>query len=93
MTTLQILKSMDFTKTQKLDISRTKHFFSSNKNFINYTIKDYFIAKNSFVGEVTFKNTPSYSFKYFESSDAIVVKKKSLLKVSLFLCSNSCQKL
>ena len=28
-----------------------------------------------------FKNTPSRSFKYFKSSDTIVVKKKSLLKV------------
>ena len=27
------------------------------------------------------KNTPSRSFKYFESSDFIVVKKKSLLNV------------
>ena len=27
------------------------------------------------------KNTTSCSFKYFESSDVIVVKKKSLLKV------------
>ena len=30
---------------------------------------------------VVSQNTPSCSFKYFESSDVIVVKKKSLLKV------------
>ena len=29
----------------------------------------------------TFKNTPICSFKYFERSDVIVVKKKSLSKV------------
>ena len=43
----------------------------------------------------TFKNTPSYSFKYLESSDVIVVKKKSLLKgylFSLLLYSNLCLK-
>ena len=33
----------------------------------------------------TFKNTPSCSFKYFESSDIIGVKKKNLLKVYYFL--------
>ena len=27
-----------------------------------------------------FKNTPSYSFKYFEGYDVIVFKKESLLK-------------
>ena len=31
----------------------------------------------------TFENTPSCSFKYFESCDVIVLKKKSLLKVSV----------
>ena len=45
--TSQILKSVDFTKTQKLNILRTKKTF-----FLH--IKGYFISKNSFVAEVTF---------------------------------------
>ena len=39
---------------KNLDISRTKHF-SLNKKFINYTSRATFMAKNSFVAEVTFK--------------------------------------
>ena len=38
--TSQILKSVDFTKTQNLDILRTKdNFFFKLKKFINYTSK------------------------------------------------------
>ena len=35
----------------------------------------------------TFINTPSCSFKYFENSDVIVAKKKSLLKFNSFCYS------
>ena len=51
--TLQILKSVDLKKKKNkdLDILRTKHFFYKKKK----KIKGYFIAKNSFVEEVTFK--------------------------------------
>ena len=42
-------------KHKNLDILRPKHFFSPNKKFINY-IKDYFMTKNSFVGEVIFNS-------------------------------------
>ena len=44
----QISKSVDFTKTKNLNISRTKNTFSL---FIN----DFFIAINSFIGMVNFK--------------------------------------
>ena len=54
MMTLQILKSVGFTKTK---ISRTKHFFFKEKKFINYTSNaTYFVTKNSFVMEVTINN-------------------------------------
>ena len=54
-----------------------------------YLIKYYIIQKFSFKSFLmlqlkccfTFKNIPTCSFKYFESSEFIVVKKKSLLKV------------
>ena len=66
-----------------------------------YLIK-YYIIKKRFCLKIHFfmfsvnlifvvlhlKNRPSCSFRYFESSDVVVVKMKSLLKVSLFLCSN-----
>ena len=48
-----------------------------------------FLLKNPFSCFI-FKNTTTCTFKYFESSDVIVVMKKSLLKVYLFLCPNSC---
>ena len=53
MMTSQIPKSADFTKTQNLNISRTKHSFIQKIHKLH--IKGYFIAKNSFVAEVTFK--------------------------------------
>ena len=37
------------------------------------------ILSNFIFAAFTFKNTPSCSFKYFKSSDVIVVKIKSLL--------------
>ena len=66
-----------------------------------YLIK-YYITKKRFCLKIHFfkfsvnliflvlhlENRPSCSFRYFESSDVVAVKKKSVLKVSLFLCSN-----
>ena len=45
----QILKSVGL---KNLDISRMKNFFFKLKKFINNI---YFMAKNTFVAEVTFK--------------------------------------
>ena len=55
--TSQILKSADFTKTQKFRYLENKRvFFLQMKEFIKgYFIKGYFTAKNSFVAEATFK--------------------------------------
>ena len=56
MTTSQILKFVDFTKIQKSKYFENEHIiFSSNKKIHEY-IKDYFMAKNRFVAETTFKN-------------------------------------
>ena len=54
----QILRSVYFTKTQKSRYLgwEPNIFFSSNKKNHNLYIKSYFIAKNSFVAEVTFKS-------------------------------------
>ena len=48
--TSQILKSVNFTKTQKSRYLENEILF-----FLQLHIKGYFIAKNSFVAEVTFK--------------------------------------
>ena len=53
--TSQILKIVDFTKTQKSRyLDKETFFLPSNKK--NSLIKGYFMAKNSFVVEVTFKS-------------------------------------
>ena len=58
MMTSQILKSVDFTKTQKSkNLENETLFFLQIKKLINY--KGYFIAKNSFVTEVTFDKKSS----------------------------------
>ena len=55
MMTSQILKSVDFTKTQKSRYLEDETFFLQIKKFINFTSRaTYFIAKNSFVAEKTF---------------------------------------
>ena len=56
MVTSQILKSVDFTKIQnsKYLENETKTFYSNQKNSLN-THKGYFMAKNSFAADVTFK--------------------------------------
>ena len=54
----QILKSVDFTKTQKSRYleNKTLFFLQIKKNHLLH-VKGYFIAKNSFVVEVAFKST------------------------------------
>ena len=51
MMTSQILKSVDFTKTQKSRYLENETFFLQIKTLC---IKGYFMARNSFVAEVTF---------------------------------------
>ena len=52
----QILKAVDFTKKTKIQISREQNIiFSSDKRIHQLHIKGYFMTKNSFVVEVTFK--------------------------------------
>ena len=67
MMTSQILKSVDFTKTQKSQYLEHKTFsFLYIKKFINYIhIKDYLTAKNTFVAEVTFKSAKEIFFSIF----------------------------
>ena len=59
MVALEILKFVDFTKTQKSRyLENETLFFLQIKRLFNYSsaqIKCYFMAKNSFVAEVTFK--------------------------------------
>ena len=51
----QILKSVDFTKTQKSRYLKNEAlFFLQIKKFINYTSRATLWQKNSFVAEVTF---------------------------------------
>ena len=55
MMTSQILKSVDYTKTQKsryLNETNKKIIFRQKK-FVNYTLKATLWQKNSFVAEVT----------------------------------------
>ena len=54
MMTSQILKFVDFTKTKKSRYFENQTFFSSNKKVHSLHVKDYFMAKNTFVAEVTF---------------------------------------
>ena len=60
----QILQSMDSTKTQKSrHLENESSFFPHIKKIINEQNKGYFIAKNSFVTEVTFNQiSDQYSF-------------------------------
>ena len=54
--TPQILKSVDFPKTQKPRyVEKETLFFFKLENFINYTSRAA-LWQNSFVAEVTFKN-------------------------------------
>ena len=59
-------------KHKNLDISRAKHyFFFKLKRFINYNIKGYFMTKNSFVAEVTFKEYQNICDVFFTKIIAI----------------------
>ena len=56
--TSQILKSEDFTKTQKSRYLKNETlFFLRIKKFINYTSRAALLQKKSFAAEVTFKST------------------------------------
>ena len=56
MMTSQILKFVDFTKTQKSRYLEDETFFLQIKEFINYTSRATLWQKNSFVAEVTFND-------------------------------------
>ena len=51
----QVLKCVDFTKTQKFKNIENKTFFLQVKKFINYTSRATLLQKNNFVAEITFK--------------------------------------
>ena len=55
MMTSQILKSVDFTKTQKPKNLENKIFFLQLKKIINYTSRATLLQKIVFGAEVTFK--------------------------------------
>ena len=62
--TSQILKFVDFTKTQK-SIYLETFFFLQIKKFINLRIKGYIMARNSFAAGVTFKkDLPEFIFSF-----------------------------
>ena len=62
MMTSQIVKSVDFTETQKCRyLERGTWFFLQIKKFISYTSKATSFQKNSFVGEVTFNGAKKIS--------------------------------
>ena len=53
--TSQILKSVDFTKTQRCRyLENETLFFLQIKNLINYTLRATLLQKNSFASEITF---------------------------------------
>ena len=54
MMTSKILKSVDFTKTQKSKNLEKETFFLQIKKIINYTSRATLLQKNSLVAEVTF---------------------------------------
>ena len=51
---------MDFIKIQKSRYLKNETFFLPIKKNCQLHIKGYFMAKNSFVAEVTFNNLPDY---------------------------------
>ena len=57
MMTSQILRSVDFTKTQKSRyLEKQALFFLQIKKLVNYKSRGIFIAKNKFVASVNFKD-------------------------------------
>ena len=90
MMTSQILKSVDFTKIQKSRYLRNKTlFFLQIKNSL-ITHQGYFIAKNSFVAEVTFK-TMELVIAWFRVLLAINLTSENLRGVMIFwvLCTRT----
>ena len=59
--TSQILKSEDFTKTQKSRYFENETFFLQLKQIINYTSRTTLLQKKNFVAEVTL-NSPKTFF-------------------------------
>ena len=57
MMTSQILQFMDFIKTQKSEYLQNEIFFLQIEKNHYLHIKDYVMAKNTFVAEVTFNWT------------------------------------
>ena len=65
MMTSPILKSVDFTQTQKYRYRKNEILiFLPIKKFINYTSGATFWQKKSFVVEVTFKSIKQTKYKY-----------------------------
>ena len=93
MMTSQILKSVDFTKTQVSQyLENETLFFLQIKNFINYIhIKGYFMAKNSFVAEVTFKECKCKQIRNFLFPDLFTFTKEIFNGKHYFLCSAACR--
>ena len=69
----QILKSVDFTKTQKPRYLDNKTlFFLQIKKFINYTSRAILLQKNSFLAKVTFNQfEANVPFPYFLKTSKI----------------------
>ena len=65
--------------------------FENLNIIVKYYIIQKFLDKNAFFVFLVhfycfpFKTTPNSSFKYFESSDVIIVKKKSLKSFIIFM--------
>ena len=72
--TSQILKSVDFTKTQNTKyLENETLFFIQIKKIREIHIKGYFMAKNSFAADVTFKTCPQ------KSNKIIILDRENLL--------------
>ena len=62
----QILKFVDFAKTQKSRYLKKKTlFFLQIKKLINYTLRTTLLQKNSFAAEVTFNQRGIWRMFYF----------------------------
>ena len=87
MMTSQVLRSVDFIKSQERRyLEKGTSFFLQIKKFINY-IKGYFIAKNSFVAEVTFNYTFS-SKDIFKNVPRVLILIMTLQPLKLMEWSN-----
>ena len=76
----QILKSVDFTKKRKpKNLESETLFFLQIKKFINYTSR-YFIAKNSFAVDVTFKALETIQTSFLWNNSNPKIKHKTLCK-------------